>query len=208
MMAGQDNQGAGPAKRVKRSATTPRDAPSRRQVLIGGLGASPIFLTLLSLPAWANHCAISGLISGNVSAPGTDVCVGLTPGFWKTHLSLWGCGIEPHDKFGQVFAGIKPKILPAVRGGMTLLQAISPDDKYSKTVKLATGIPVALWAHCVAGLLNACHFSQPQFNGYEFGYDIVQMKQMVVEGCNGDPARLIIELTQLNERGTPVGAGS
>lgn len=58
---------------------------ARRRILVGGLAGAPLVLTLSSRSAFATHCSPSGMDSGNMSR-GHDVeCLGLTPGFWKTH---------------------------------------------------------------------------------------------------------------------------
>ena len=60
----------------------------RRRLLMGGLAAAPVMMTLASRPALAETpqlCkAPSGFLSGNVSQHGQDIwCQGLSPGYWK-----------------------------------------------------------------------------------------------------------------------------
>jgi hypothetical protein len=58
---------------------------ARRRILMGGLAGAPLVLTLSSRSAFATHCSPSGMDSANLSR-GHDVeCLGLTPGYWKTH---------------------------------------------------------------------------------------------------------------------------
>jgi len=58
---------------------------ARRRILAGGLVGAPLVLTLSSRSAFATHCSPSGMDSANMSR-GHDVeCLGLTPGYWKTH---------------------------------------------------------------------------------------------------------------------------
>ena len=68
---------------------------SRRRFTRAGLSAS-VMMTLASRPALANHCSVSGHMSGNLSRPHAAVCYGLTPGYWKTHPEDWNAaGYEP-----------------------------------------------------------------------------------------------------------------
>lgn len=66
---------------------------ARRRVLAGGLASAPLVLTLTSRSAFASHCSASGGHSGNTSSAHDDVvCLGNTPGYWKTHepdFSQW-----------------------------------------------------------------------------------------------------------------------
>lgn len=78
--------------------------PSRRKLTGTVLGVSAVF-TLASRPVWANQCSISGMASGNLSAPKVT-CEGCTPGYWKVcqHLDSWGpTGFKPTDTFNTVF---------------------------------------------------------------------------------------------------------
>ena len=63
-------------------ARVKRDA--RRRILTGGLVGAPVIMTLASRPAVANHCTISGMMSGNTSKVHDVDCRGFTPGGWKT----------------------------------------------------------------------------------------------------------------------------
>ncbi len=67
----------------------------RRRFLKGSLASAPIILTLASRPALANHCSISGMMSGNLSKPHEVECQGLSPGYWKTHPEDWCGQFEP-----------------------------------------------------------------------------------------------------------------
>lgn len=64
-----------------------RDA--RRRILAGGLAGAPLILTLSSRSAFASHCSVSGMMSGNLSSPTDIVCTGRTPGYWKAHAAQW-----------------------------------------------------------------------------------------------------------------------
>jgi len=77
---------------------------SRRKLTGAALGVSAVF-TLASRPVWANQCSISGMASGNLSAPKVT-CEGCTPGYWREcqHLREWGlAGFSPTDTFNSVF---------------------------------------------------------------------------------------------------------
>lgn len=68
---------------------------ARRRILVGGLAGAPLVLTLSSRSAFATHCSPSGMDSGNMSR-GHDVeCLGLTPGYWKTHEQHVSQYVEP-----------------------------------------------------------------------------------------------------------------
>lgn len=58
---------------------------ARRRILAGGLAGAPLLLTLSSRSAFATHCSPSGMNSGNMSRGHEGECLGLTPGYWKTH---------------------------------------------------------------------------------------------------------------------------
>ncbi|KVW96756.1 hypothetical protein [Thiobacillus denitrificans] len=76
---------------------------SRRKLTGAALGVSAIF-TLASRPVWANQCTVSGMASGNLSAPDGASCEGCTPGYWKVcqHLDSWS-GFQTTDTFNSVF---------------------------------------------------------------------------------------------------------
>jgi hypothetical protein len=84
---------------------------SRRKLAGAALGVSAVF-TLASRPVWANQCTISGMASGNLSAPHKETCQGCTPGYWKVcnHLSSWAAtGFKPTDTFNAVFGVVQYK---------------------------------------------------------------------------------------------------
>jgi len=74
---------------------------------------------------------------------------GLTPGFWKNHLSLWQ-GYSPTDKFNAVF-GVSITI--DGNSNPTLLQALQAKGG----IVPAKGVYDALARQAVAALLNANH---------------------------------------------------
>jgi hypothetical protein len=94
---------------TSKTQDTPPEAPqgdaidqSRRKLTGAALGVSAIF-TLASRPVWANQCSISGMASGNLSAP-LVTCEGCTPGYWRVcqHLDSW-TGFKTSDTFNSVF---------------------------------------------------------------------------------------------------------
>lgn len=88
-----DVERAGRESAIESAHTVAREAPdemqlrreARRRVLAGGLASAPFLLTLSSRPAFASHCSPSGMMSGNLSRHHDVECLGLTPGYWKTH---------------------------------------------------------------------------------------------------------------------------
>ncbi len=79
---------------------------SRRKLAGAALGVSAVF-TLASRPVWANQCTISGMASGNLSAPKGPSCAGLYPRLLET-TSAPGflerlTGFQTTDKFNTVF---------------------------------------------------------------------------------------------------------
>ncbi|NDP46946.1 MAG: hypothetical protein GZ085_00880, partial [Sulfuriferula multivorans] len=79
--------------------------PSRRKLAGTALGVAAVF-TLASRPVWANQCTISGMASGNLSAPRGPACGGCTPSYWKQaqHLDSWGAtSFKTTDMFNKVF---------------------------------------------------------------------------------------------------------
>jgi len=93
-----DESDCGKPKVVGKKVAGPSFDKSRRGFTTAAM-ASPVFLSLLSKPAWSGvACSISGLTSGNVSSPGgaPGPCegpggggMGCTPGFWKNNPGAW-----------------------------------------------------------------------------------------------------------------------
>lgn len=71
-----------PGTHIPRSSKPASDG--RRRFVLGGAATTTAIVTLSSRPALANHCSISGMLSGNLSKPHDVTCQGLTPGCWKT----------------------------------------------------------------------------------------------------------------------------
>ena len=99
--------------------------PSRRKLTGAALGVSAIF-TLASRPVWANQCTISGMASGNLSAPQGDVRR-LHPGITGNSASTWTPGLQPafrpDDLFNRVF-GVDQYVSPQTNQPYTLLQVL------------------------------------------------------------------------------------
>lgn len=189
--------------------------PSRRRLTGAGLGVSAIF-TLASKPVWANQCSISGMASGNLSAPKVT-CTGCTPGYWKTcqHLDSW-VGFTPSDTFNQVF-GVSDYV-DCNGKAYTLLDVLyltggtkkcsgnnANQDAHSGAPSNCTsgaafgdmgGDPISpnLGFHAVAALLNAAH---PNVN---YGYKPGELINLFNNNYLTNPAGLKNSLAMLNER--------
>lgn len=144
---------------------------SRRRLTGAALGVSAVF-TLASRPVWASQCSISGMISGNLSAPSGAACTGCSPGYWKQkhHLASWGpTGFTPISKpgnpaetFNEVF-GVTQYVK---RNGApyTLLEVLQKLNGNGDPISTNLGF------HAVSALLNAAH---PAVN---FGYTSGELK--------------------------------
>lgn len=176
-----------------RPEASPSDAidTSRRKLTGAALGVSAVF-TLASRPVWANQCTISGMMSGNLSAPQGPSCEGCTPGYWKQpqHLDSWtATGYSPTDSFNTVF-GVT-QYLKGDGTPYTLLEVLQQLN--------GSGDPISnnLGFHAVAALLNAAHSSVHY--GYTSG-EIITLFQNNL----GQAAALKDSLAMLNERGCPL----
>lgn len=134
--------------------------PGRRRLLQGGLGASPLLLTLVSRPVLGqnNRCFTpSGFISMPTSEHGQPfTCLGRTPGFWKQEQKFpewpsppyWpttvsGKGGHTATLFNTIF-----KATPSPYSSTTtFLEVLRHDD-------LGDGPPHNVARHAVAALLN------------------------------------------------------
>lgn len=138
---------------------------SRRKFSTAGLIAAPVIMTLSSKSALGMNyrCTVSGMISGNLSQPGSiSDCMGRTPGFWcggnfftggnpKTYTGGWPSPLLPttpfHTSFGGVFEG--NKFIYFANGeskSYTLEEVVCQNG---------TVDPNQLGAHTVAALLNS-----------------------------------------------------
>lgn len=203
---------------------TPANDPidrSRRKLTGAALGASAVF-TLTSRPVWASQCTISGMASGNLSAPHQETCEGCTPGYWMVcqHLGDWVL-YSPTDTFNYVF-GVN-QYVDCKGTPYTLLDVMylngngyscgpggnkdanptgpPPDCTVGVAFDKLGGDPISpnLGFHAVAALLNAAH---PNVN---YGYtplEVITLFQNSV--VNGQEADLKDALAMLNERGCPL----
>lgn len=206
-----ENQDASPE-------TTQDDAvdSSRRKLTGAALGATAVF-TLASRPVWANQCSISGMMSGNLSAPKVT-CEGCTPGYWMQcqHLDSWGpTGFKTTDLFNTVF-GVTQYINPQTNQPYTLLQvlglqgngnckpdAVQPNcslKPHGNAIGITGGDPISvnLGFHAVAALLNASH---PSIN---FGYTAGELIALFKANYLTNPSRLKDSLAMLNQRVCPL----
>ncbi len=98
-----------PPEQPENQDNLPENAPERetdgsRRRFTATLGGGAIILTLAGKPVWASQCTVSGMMSGNLSAPKGTPCQGCTPGYWGAcqHLDSW-FGYKPTDTFNAVF---------------------------------------------------------------------------------------------------------
>ena len=190
--------------------------PSRRRLTGAALGVSAVF-TLASRPVWANQCSISGMASGNLSAPDKVTCEGCTPGYWKQcqHLDSWAAtGFKPDDVFNTVF-GVTQYINLRTNKPYTLLQVMGlngngncvPDEEQPNCAAKPHGNAIGnmgcdpvftnLGFHAVAALLNAAH---PNVN---YGYTAGELIDLFRNNLHR-AAELKDSLAMLNERGCPL----
>jgi hypothetical protein len=209
--------------RIPETQDAPSAAPqndtidqSRRKLTGAALGASAVF-TLASRPVWANQCSISGMYSGNLSAPQVT-CAGCTPGYWMQcqHIGSWGAtGYSPDDSFNTVF-GVSQYINPQTNQPYTLLQVLglngngncTPDAEQPNCSTNPSGNAIGhtgcdpispnLGFHAVAALLNAAH---PDVN---YGYTPGELTALFRNNL-GRAAELKDSLAMLNERSCPLG---
>ncbi|MHB1054226.1 MAG: hypothetical protein ACYCZT_14340 [Thiobacillus sp.] len=188
---------------------------SRRKLTGAAIGVSAVF-TLASRPVWANQCSISGMASGNLSAPEVR-CEGCTPGYWMVcqHLDSWAAtGFKPDDVFNTVF-GVTLYINPENNKPYTLLEVMGlqgngngtsgahqPDcsaNPQGDAIGKMGPDPVSpnLGFHAVAALLNAAH---PDVNyGYTSG-EIIDLFRNNLHRAG----ELKDSLAMLNERDCPL----
>ena len=170
--------------------------PSRRKLTGAALGVSAVF-TLASRPVWANQCSISGMASGNLSAPKGPACAGCTPGYWKQsqHFDSWvATGFKTTDKFNTVFgvtqynkANGTPYTLLEVMKVLNGNGGGTPDP-----------ISTNLGFHAVAALLNAAH---PNVN---YGYTAGELITLFRNNYMSNGAAMKNSLDMLNNRDCPL----
>jgi hypothetical protein len=125
---------------------------SRRRFVQGGVGATPLLMTLVSQPVLGSaRCySPSGFVSMNTSRNAKfGTCSGRTPGYWKSKNSMGGNPSQGTPKwpiptttlFSAYFNPVPP---PQNPGTFTLLDAVS----------LPEGPPHNVTRHIAASLLN------------------------------------------------------
>ncbi|MCL6416776.1 hypothetical protein MIB92_14035 [Aestuariirhabdus sp. Z084] len=185
---------------------------SRRGFLQKSLiGATPFILTAVSRPVLGNQCTVSGMMSGNLSAPGgPEVCAGLTPGFWKTHLMDWPEPYTPGEIQGDAWSpnsrGATPNL--KVVGGTRFNDVFAFRNGYFRNNPSMLEVMQMrgnedrerLGAHAVAAILNATYFANQ--SGVSFGYtpdDIISYWNQG-RGPGGSNLKKFYEM--LNQRGS------
>jgi hypothetical protein len=198
---------------------------SRRRLTGAALGATAVF-TLASQPVWANQCSISGMMSGNLSAPKVT-CEGCTPGYWKVcqHLDSWGpTGFNTTDTFNSVFGvtqyvdckGTPYTLLDVMylNGGTYTCGALDPTKNNQDAHPAGApatcrngnafgdlgGDPIYtnLGFNAAAALLNAAH---PSIN---FGYTAGELIALFKANYLTNPGGLKDSLAMLNQRVCPL----
>lgn len=199
-----------------KSSTHDEINPARRKLTGAALGVAAVF-TLASRPVWANQCTISGMASGNLSAPPGPPCGGCTPGYWSKcqHMDSWAAtGFKPEDSFNTVF-GVTQYINPQTNKPYTLLQVMglqgngncAPDPVQPNCSRNPNGLAIGgigcdpvsvnLGFHAVAALLNAGH---PNVN---YGYTPGELTELFRSNLHR-AAELKDSLAMLNERSCPL----
>ena len=80
---------------------------TRRKLLVGGLVVAPAMLTLTNRPAFANHCTVSGMASGNLSNRHEGPCEALRIEFWRTNPTQWPAFVAgPCNPLGRRLFGM------------------------------------------------------------------------------------------------------
>lgn len=173
---------------------TPAVDNARRKLAGTALGVAAVF-TLSSRPVWAKgqQCTISGMMSGNLSAPKGQSCDGCTPGYWRQsqHLNAWTpTGFKTTDKFNTVF-GVTQYVKSNGKP-YTLLEVVQTLNGNGDPISTNLGF------HAVAALLNAAH---PNVN---FGYTSGELIMLFRNNYLSNPEKLKNSLATLNERGCPL----
>ena len=159
---------------------------SRRKLAGAALGVSAVF-TLASRPVWANQCTISGMASGNLSAPKGPACAGCSHGYWKNHTDSWS-GYKTTDKFNAVF-----NVASYVKNGApyTLLEVLNLQGNDDPLFPM-------LGAQAVGALLNAAHSS------VNYGYTSGEIIALFKNTPTAKAQALMESLDMLNNRGCPL----
>lgn len=164
---------------------------SRRRLLKGVVGATPVILAVSSKPVLAGMCRVSGYLSGNLSQPEKEtLCGGHSPEYWRYRIAK-NDKTTFYNKFGCIW-----------RDGYGIDWPKPTKDKYStysldtnKQAKTPTFYKVLnmlydedqykLGSYAVAAYLNA--YNVP---GYGLAPDEVKdmVQQVVAFGEYKDPS--------------------
>ena len=201
-------------------ASRPETDGSRRR-FTAALGGGAVILTLAGKPVWANQCTVSGMMSGNLSAPKGTPCQGCTPGYWGAcqHLDSW-VGYQPTDPFNGVFDvteyvdcsgnpytlldvlnlnGNGIKSCPGNQPATTANQFCSAQSHGSYSGSLGSDpVSTNLGFQAVAALLSAAN---PAVN---YGYTAGQIIGMFKNNYLTNGAKLKDTFDMLNNRGCPL----
>lgn len=168
---------------------TPAVDNARRKLAGTALGVAAVF-TLSSRPVWATggqQCTISGMMSGNLSAPKGSSCEGCRPDYWKGKKDKWEyrCGVKHTDKFKDVF---RCNDLYKKNGrSCTLYEVLNREGNSDE-----------MGSQAVAAYLNA---AEPSVN---FGYSAGEISELFRQNYLGNGAKLASSLTMLNNRSCPL----
>lgn len=227
-----DNQDI-PAEAPQAEPAQDAGIDARRRRLTGSaLGAAAVF-TLASRPVWANQCTISGMASGNLSAPDKVTCEGCTPGYWGRcqHLGAWAAaGYSPADTFNSVF-GVTEYVdcsgVPYTLLDVLYLQGGSyscglPLNPSGQDRNNGPAHPAGAPAGCTHGnafknmggdpvSVNLGFHAVPALlnaghPGVEFGYTPGEIINLFKSNYKTNPEALKNTLAMLNERGCPLGS--
>lgn len=120
-------------------------AATRRRLLRGGLGASPVLLTLASRPVIATVCrTASASASANASRPGANQtpCIGFSPAAWVADSGgSWPPGVAKATALVATYFPAAPA--PYSIAGTKLIDVLSSADPSSAAV-LARAVVAAL----------------------------------------------------------------
>lgn len=176
---------------------------SRRKLTGAAIGVSAVF-TLASRPVWANQCSISGMASGNLSAPGNITCAGCTPGYWLNHPMNWPSDYSPGTCLECQVTGSGNKCKTWKNDGSRFpFPSTTYADKTMMQVLAMQGNEdkFQLGAHAIAALLNAATVYP---DGYSFGYSVPDIFDLWNK-YSGNPEGLKNIFASLNERFCPLG---
>ena len=207
--------------------TLPPEAASRpgndgaRRRFTAALGGGAIILTLAGKPVWANQCTVSGMMSGNLSAPKGTPCQGCTPGYWGAcqHLDSW-VGFKPTDSFNSVFgvteyvdcSGIPYTLLDVLNlngngikscpgnqaaGSSNQFCQKKPNGSYPGNLG-SDPVSTNLGFQAVAALLSAAN------PGVNYGYTAGDIISMFKNNYLTSGAKLKDTFDMLNNRGCPL----